>query len=118
MRNKGVKPEDDDVPMSEKLDKIESVPIFRGTPDQCMDDVDDIVTWLQNGKDDSDDPTGQFKKIDQMLPKPKRGQKAEDRAREIEGVVFIVNPSGGDWKNCSTTCLASRMLCIGCATRV
>ena len=55
MRNKGVKPEDDDVPMSEKLYKIESVPIFRCTPDQRMDDVDDIVTWLQNGKDDSDD---------------------------------------------------------------
>ena len=66
-----------DVPMSEKLDKIESVPIFGRTPDQRMDDVDDIVTWLQNGKDDSDDPTGQFKKIDQMFPKPKRGQKLE-----------------------------------------
>ena len=73
MRNKGVKPEDDDVPMSEKLDKIESVLISRRTPDQRMDDVDDIVTWLQNGNDDSDDPTRQFKKIDQMLPKPKRG---------------------------------------------
>ena len=50
-----IAPEDDDIPMLEKLDKIESVPIFRRTPDQRMDDVDDIVTWLQNGKDDSDD---------------------------------------------------------------
>ena len=41
--------------MLEKLEKIESVPIFRHIPDQHMDDVDDIVTWLQNGKDDSDD---------------------------------------------------------------
>ena len=87
MRNKGVKPEDDDVPMSEKLDKIESVPIFRCTPDQRMDDVNDIVTWLRNDKDDSEGPTGQFKKIDQMIPKPKRGQKPEDRAREIEGIL-------------------------------
>ena len=68
-----IAPEDDDIPMLEKLNKIESVPIFRRTPDQRMDDFDDIVTWLQNGKDDSDDPTGQLKKIDQMLPKPKRG---------------------------------------------
>ena len=50
-----IAPEDYEIPMLEKLDKIESVPIFRCTPDQHMDDVDDIVTWLQNGKDDSDD---------------------------------------------------------------
>ena len=81
MRNKGVKPEDDDVPMSEKLDMIESVPISLRTPDQRMDHVDDIVTWLQNGNIDSDDPTRQFKKIDQMLPKSKRGQR-----RKIEHV--------------------------------
>ena len=74
MRNKGVKPEDDDVPMSEKLDKIESVPISRRNPDQCMGYVDDIVTWLQNGNIDSEDPTRWLKKINQMLPKPKRGQ--------------------------------------------
>ena len=45
------------------------------------------MTWLRNDKDDSEGPTGQFKKIDQMLPKPKRGQKPEDRAREIEGIL-------------------------------
>ena len=32
-------------------------------------------------------PTGQFKKSDQMLPNPKRGQNLEDRAHEIEGVL-------------------------------
>ena len=78
MRSKGVKPEDDDVPMSEKLDKIESVPISSRIPNQRMDDVDDIVTWLQNGNDDSVDPTRQFKKIDQMHPTTKCDQKPED----------------------------------------
>ena len=42
--------------MSHLLWKMAKTTIF--TPNQRMDDVDDIMTWLQNGKDDSDDPTG------------------------------------------------------------
>ena len=45
-----------------------------------------ITTWLRNGKDVDGDRTGDFKKVDQLLPQ-KRGEKPEDRARDIEGAL-------------------------------
>jgi hypothetical protein len=44
------------------------------------------MTWIRHKKDDSLDPTGEFKKIDQLLPK-KKGQKSKDRAKEIESAL-------------------------------
>ena len=45
-----------------------------------------------HGKKPSDDVTGDFKKIDQLLPKKKK-QTPEDRAKEVEGAM--------DWLRCS-----------------
>ena len=44
-------------------------------------------------KDDSNDPTGEFKKVDQLLPK-KRGQTPEDRARDVEAVLDWMRNKG------------------------
>jgi hypothetical protein len=48
--------------------------------------VDDALTWIGNGEDDLDDPTGDFQKIDQLFPR-KLLQKPEDRACNIEGAL-------------------------------
>jgi hypothetical protein len=56
-------------------------------------DVDDVRTWLRSKKADSLDPAGDFKKIDQLLPK-KKGQKPEDRAKEIEGALDWMRNKG------------------------
>ena len=45
------------------------------------------MEWLHNPEDDSFDPTGDFKKVDQLRPK-KAGQKPKDRAEEIEGALY------------------------------
>jgi hypothetical protein len=37
---------------------------------------------------DSSDPTGEFKKIDQVLPK-KNGEKGKDRVKEIESALDL-----------------------------
>ena len=70
MRNNGVSPFDDDV--TKKFEKLSSVPISRRTPEAREKDVEKIMNWLRNGKLDSEDPTGDFKKIDQLLPKKKK----------------------------------------------
>merc|ERR1712183_230700 len=58
----------------------------RSTEQQRSKDLTDALNWLRNKGDDDEkyDPTGEFRKLDSMLPK-KRGQSAEDRAIEIEG---------------------------------
>jgi hypothetical protein len=38
------------------------------------------------------DPTGEFTRVDQLLPK--KGQKPEDRAREIEGALDWMRNNG------------------------
>ena len=78
MRNTGVEPiEDSSLPA---LSKVGSLPISRRSPEERSRDVDSVMTWMRNGKSDSDDPTGEFKKINQMLP-AKGSQGPEDRAR-------------------------------------
>jgi len=50
-------------------------------------DVDDITDWVRQGKPtEPDGPTGEFERIDQMLP-PKKNQSFDDRAKDIEGVL-------------------------------
>merc|ERR1712146_329813 len=56
------------------------------SPEQREEDADDILSWLRQGQPDSLDPTGEFKKINQLLP-PKDGQRPEDRANEIESAL-------------------------------
>ena len=78
MRNTGIVP-DEKVPA---FDKIGSVPVSRRTPEERSQDLDNALSWIRNGRPESDDPTGEFKKIDQLLP-PKKNQPSEDRARDI-----------------------------------
>jgi hypothetical protein len=56
--------------------------------EQRAKDLDDALNWMRNkGKDDDANyPTGDFHKVDNLLPK-KRGQPPEDRGREIEGAL-------------------------------
>jgi hypothetical protein len=70
------------------FDKLPSIPVSRWSPEEPKADVGDVMTWLHSAVSDSEDPTGEFKKIDQMLPK-KKGESPQDRDRDIE--------SGLDW---------------------
>ena len=56
-------------------------------------DVEDIMEWLLNPEDDSLDPMGDFKKVDQLRPK-KACRKPEDRAEEIEGALEWMRNKG------------------------
>ena len=75
--------------LSQPIEKLGSIPVSRRTPEDREKDIDDIVRWLRNGKDDSDDPTVEFEKIDQMVSS-KPGQKPKDRARDIESAKWEV----------------------------
>jgi hypothetical protein len=48
------------------------IPLFCRTQEQTKD-VDAILTWMRNEKKGTDGPTGEFNKIDQLLP-PKKNQ--------------------------------------------
>ena len=50
------------------IEKLGSIPVSRLTPEDREKDIDDFVRWLRNGKDYSDDLTGEFEKIDHMVP--------------------------------------------------
>ena len=57
-----------------------------------------MLNWLRKGKDSKVDTTGDFAKVEQLLPK-KKGQKPEDRAKDIESVLDWMqnkNLSSGD----------------------
>lgn len=82
----------DDEPLP-GFDKIESVPMHRYTPEQRKKDLDDILCWIRNGKKPSDDPTGGFKKTDQLLPE-RKGLSPDDRARDIENVLDWMRSNG------------------------
>ena len=74
--------------LSPPIEKLGSIPVSRRTPEDREKDIDDIVRWLRNGKDDSDDPTGEFEKIDQMVPV------SQDRSRRITPVTLKVHSIG------------------------
>jgi len=89
MRNMGFEPEDE-VPV---LNKNGSVPVSRRSPEERNSEIQLITNWLRNGSPSSEDPNGNFKRVDQMLPKKKR-QSPEDRARQIEGVLDWMHNAG------------------------
>jgi len=65
---------------------IGSLPIARRTPEQRIGDLENALNFLRSkGTKDEKmfDPTGEFKKLDKLLPK-KKGGTIEDRARDIE----------------------------------
>ena len=74
---------DDNQPSRET---IGSLPIARRTPEQRIGDLENALNFLRSKgtKDEKTfDPTGEFKKLDKILPRKKRGT-IEDRARDIE----------------------------------
>jgi hypothetical protein len=83
------------VPAVDKFNKVPSVPISRRTPEQRAKDLENTLNWLRNkGKDDEVfDPTGEFRKLDSMLPK-KNGQTPADRARDIKGALDWMRNNG------------------------
>ena len=44
-----------------------SVPVSRRSPEERKNDVDDILDWIRNTKDDLKDPTGEIKKVEQLI---------------------------------------------------
>lgn len=58
------------------------------TPEQRKKDADAALNWLRNKgvNDDGLDPTGDFRRLDGVLPK-KRGQSIDDRAQAIEAAL-------------------------------
>lgn len=70
----GIKPSEgnEDLPGFEKLS---SVPISMRTPEERSADVNKALDWLRNCKQDSDDASGDFKRIGQLLPKKKNQTK-------------------------------------------
>jgi hypothetical protein len=69
MRNMGVTPDEEELPPG--FDPADSVPLTRRSPEEHTEDLDDVLTWMRSGKGDIDDPTGDFKRIDQILPRKK-----------------------------------------------
>ena len=54
----------DDVPFGQ----LNSVRVSQRSPEERKKDVEDILDWIRSKKDDWKDPTGVFKKVDQLLP--------------------------------------------------
>jgi 5'(3')-deoxyribonucleotidase len=86
LRHKGVRPSDEEGLSS--LDKVGSLPVSCRNPEERAKTVDDTLNWLRNkGKDDeTTDPPGEFRKLDQLLPQ-KRDETPESRARDIESAL-------------------------------
>jgi hypothetical protein len=68
------------------LDQVGTVSVSQRSPEGRKNDLDAAIHWIRNGKKSFDDLTGNFKKVDQMIPE-KINQSPEDRAREIENVL-------------------------------
>jgi hypothetical protein len=84
MRNTGVKPSDNVPPGV--FQKLSQLPLSKKTPEERKKEVDEIMTWVRNPTDAKLDPTGEFRRVHQMLP-VRKAQKPEDRARDIEAVL-------------------------------
>ena len=83
MRENDASPDDDEV--IEKFSKIGTIPLSARTPEQRVKDLGDALNWVKSSNGDPLlDPSGEFSKIDSMLPK-KKGLSHESHARLIEG---------------------------------
>ena len=83
MRNNEVDPKDRTLPLFLGVDEGGPMQQFVRSPEERKKQEDDIMKWLLNLKVSSLDPTSDFE-VDELLPK-KPGQKAKDRAKQIEG---------------------------------
>jgi hypothetical protein len=86
MREKGLVP--DAYYSVPDFETVASVGVTTRSAEQRTSDLDDALNWLRHkGEDDGKyDPTGEFCKLDGMLP-VRRKQSKEERAREIRGAL-------------------------------
>ena len=93
MRNNDVSP--DDEAFVTRFSKSGLVPVNGRTPEQRMKDAEDALNWLRNKGtgDDLLDPTGDFRRLDNALPK-KSGQSLDDRAKSIESALDWCRTNG------------------------
>ena len=89
-RNLGVKPTDDEDVAG--FSKLGSIPVSRKSNEDRQRDINDILQWIRNGQRDSDDPTGEFAKIQNLLPS--KGNAPEEQAEEIESYLDYFRNKG------------------------
>jgi hypothetical protein len=84
--------DDDSIPA---FGKVESINANYRSPEERSQDIEKVMNWLRRKgkKDKKYDPTGDFRKIDMLLPK-KKNQPLEDRARAIEGAMDYIRHNG------------------------
>merc|ERR1712176_1052043 len=80
-----------DIDMCESMQGFDKFPfsgVAKSSPEQRLEDLNNAMTWIRKGKGKSKkyDPSGDFRKLDKLLPR-KRGQTTEERARAIEGAL-------------------------------
>lgn len=92
MRNNNVKP--GDIAPLDKFKKLGTIPVSRRTPEQRVKDLQDVSNWMRKrGKNDpASDPTGDFRKLDALLPR-KKSQSPDDRSLAIEMALDWVRTS-------------------------
>jgi hypothetical protein len=84
LREKSVNPGlDEDMP---SFKKASGIPMCKRTPDERIRELKNALQWVRNGRKPTDDTTGNFRKIDQVLPR-RIGQSPETRARDIEAAM-------------------------------
>ena len=83
--------DDGDYDFPSSFIQFPSTSIAKSSPEQRLKDLENSIKWIRKGKGKSKkyDPTGDFRKLDKLLPK-KRGQTPEERAREIEGKIYEI----------------------------
>ena len=107
MRNNGVSLDEDFPDMA--FSPVNSVLIDRRSPEQAAKELDDVLTWLRNDKDEVDDPQGDFKRVDQMLPR-KKGQTLLERAHDIDNALIWIRTREFHPPSMTKTCPAFRNL--------
>lgn len=63
------------------------------SPERREKDLHNALNWIRHKMDSMYDPTGEFKRLDSLLPR-KRDQSLEDRARELEGTLDWMRQKG------------------------
>ena len=75
------------------LDKLASVPVHVRGAQERQRDLENVLNWIRQGRPVSEDPTGEFTKIEMMLPHVK-GEKPRERAQKIEKAIDWVRNKG------------------------
>jgi hypothetical protein len=91
VRNKGLALDEVILPLP---NESRFVPVNATTPQQRESDLENVLNWIRSGKSDAADPTGEFKRLDSMLPN-KRRQKPRELTHEIDESLMNWGSKGG-----------------------